>query len=403
VGNGQDGSAPEPGGGGVLVAIDGRSRPAAAVARVAAEVLRRFPSPGTAVLAARQRGGEVVLAPPEEAAPETSAPHAAPFPGGGVPGSESPLGALLREGDRRGAAALALVAAEERDGSADWLGLLLGPILEGAADFVSPAYRRGRAEGLLNTGVVYPLTRALYGWRLRQPMGEEAALSLPLARRLLLDPDWRRRPEDAGSDAWLVAKVLAAEAPACQAWLGAWPRPDGPPEEASQALARVLGPVFRVMEGQAERWQRVDGSLPLPSSGAAGILEEAPARLRLDRLEAAFRLGLRELEPVWGLVLPAATRLALRRLAAQERLALDDSLWARTVYDFAVAHYTRTVERRQLLLSMTPLYLGWVAGFLAETQDLTAGAVEARIESLCGAFEREKGYLISRWRWPDSF
>jgi hypothetical protein len=29
--------------------------------------------------------------------------------------------------------------------------------------------------------------------------------------------------------------------------------------------------------------------------------------------------------------------------------------------------------------------------------------VEQRIEALCLAYEAEKGYLISRWRWPDRF
>ena len=29
--------------------------------------------------------------------------------------------------------------------------------------------------------------------------------------------------------------------------------------------------------------------------------------------------------------------------------------------------------------------------------------VEERTERLCSAFETQKGYLISRWRWPDRF
>ena len=93
--------------------------------------------------------------------------------------------------------------------------------------------------------------------------------------------------------------------------------------------------------------------------------------------------------PVMDLVLPL--------------IATPDELWARIVYDFAVAHFAKTMERRQLLASMTPLYLGWVASFVAEVGALDGAAAEARIESLCAAFEREKRYLIARWRWPDTF
>lgn len=403
MGNGQPGEAAGMGGG-VLVAVEGRpgSDPAAAALRAEGALRARFPGREATALVAARGSPEVVLLPPAELAAAT-ARSGAPLPLA-APGVESPLRALLREGDRRGAAALALVSAEPHDESADWLGLLLGPVLESGCDFVSPAYRRHRAEGVLNTGVVYPLTRALYGRRLRQPLGDEAALSGPLAGRLLRDPDWRRDPASAGSDAWLVAKVLAEGARVGEAWLGAWSRPEGPPEDPSQTVTLVLGRVFREMERQAGRWQRIEGSEPVPTFGASGLLEEAPPRVRVEPLAAAFRLGQRELEPVWGPVLSPPTLLALRRLAADEATPrLGDSLWARIVFDFAVGHYARSVERRQLLRSLTPLYLGWVAGFVEETQSLSHEAVEARIESLCLAFEREKRYLISRWRWPDAF
>ena len=102
---------------------------------------------------------------------------------------------------------------------------------------------------------------------------------------------------------------------------------------------------------------------------------------------------------------PPATRLALRRIGANQAhgLRVDDGLWARIVYDFAVAWYTHTVDRGQLLAAMTPLYLGWVAGFVNDVLGLDVAATEARVEVLCTAFEAEKPYLIRRWRWPDSF
>jgi hypothetical protein len=159
------------------------------------------------------------------------------------------------------------------------------------------------------------------------------------------------------------------------------------------------------MERRADRWQRIDGSNPVASFGEPGVLADEPVRVEVAELAAKFRLGLRELDGIWGLVLPPVTRLALQRAAAAAShiLRLDDALWARVVYDFAVAHYTRAMERGQLLRSMTPLYLGWVAGFVNDVRGLDGAGTEARIEALCAAFEREKRYLIGRWRWPDSF
>jgi glucosylglycerate synthase len=132
---------------------------------------------------------------------------------------------------------------------------------------------------------------------------------------------------------------------------------------------------------------------------------DGPAGVDIAPLVDRLRLGLRELDGIWGLVLPPASRFALRRAAtaAPASVRIDDALWARVVYDFAVAHSTRAVERTQLLRSMTPLYLGWVAGFVNEVGALDGPATEARVEQLCLAFEQEKRYLIGRWRWPDNF
>lgn len=73
------------------------------------------------------------------------------------------------------------------------------------------------------------------------------------------------------------------------------------------------------------------------------------------------------------------------------------------VYDFAVGWRVKAVDRAQLLRSMTPLYLGWVASYVNEVAPLDAAGAAERIEALCEVFEAEKPYLISRWRWPDRF
>lgn len=390
----------------ILVALEAGERGAATASAAAIRTRLASGLPGcTATVLVATSGPEPVLVDPAES-PDAPPPRAVPtLAAGGIAGHLSALGAVLQEADRRGARAAALLSAGEHDEGVDWLGLLLEPILDAGFDYVCPTYRRGKLDGMLNTAIVYPLTRALFGRRLRQPAGGEAALSLRLARALLAEPVWRRDPAYAGSDAWLVASVLAGPFKACQAWLGRWPAGAGQAEDASHALARVVGPVFHEMERHAERWQRVEGSEPVPSFGDPGAVGGSRAEVDLRALEDGFRLGFRELVALWGLVLPPATLLALRRAAAAPagQARVGDTLWARIVYDFAVAHSIRTVERQLLLRSLTPLYLGWVAGFADDVRDLDGDGTEARVEALCGAFEREKPYAIARWRWPDGF
>ena len=394
--------------GSILVAVQGQPEQALATGRALAERLHaRFAPLEPVVLVGSQRGGVVTLVPPEPEAMRPPGPPAGLTPAasqGAIPASASPLGPLLREGVARGALALAIVAAEAHDPAIDWLERLLSPVVEGGFDFVCPAYLRHRTDGAINTGIVAPLIRTLYGQRLRQPLGIEAALSPTLARRLLDDEDWRRRPAEAGSDAWLLAKVLGSGARVAQAWLGAWPRPSSGPEDLGEVLIRALGLVFGEMERSAAQWQRTGPSRPVPTFGSGGF-EPGGERPDPARLFEAFTRGLRDLLPVWSLVLPPATLLELQRHAARpiEAGGLPDELWARAIFDFSVAHLTRRVERRQLLRSLAPLYLGWLAGLARDAVTLDEPGFEARVEATASAFEREKRYLIARWRWPDEF
>lgn len=400
--------APEAAGGPLAVAVDVRSVPdaAGAAARVARSLERHLPARPAEVRCACWVGGEVQLVDGGKG-PDPGSPAMPPISllRGGVPGPQSALAPLLREVDGLAAAAAVLLGGETHDEAADWPRALLAPILDDGFDLVCPAYLRHPLDGALNTGIVYPLTRSLYGWRLRQPLGGEAALSAGFARRLLSDVDWRRDPAAAGSDVWLVAKALAGGARVCQAWMGDWPDPASEPDDASHAIERVLGLVFREMERYAERWQRVEGSRPVAESGIAGRPGAAPPRPNVERLHAAFRLGHKELEPIWAMAVAPANLIALRHAASlpEARFRLDDRLWARVVFDFAVGHFAKVMERGHLLRAMTPLYLGWVAGFAAETRDLDPAAAERRVEALAAAFEEEKAYLVARWRWPDTF
>jgi hypothetical protein len=117
------------------------------------------------------------------------------------------------------------------------------------------------------------------------------------------------------------------------------------------------------------------------------------------------QLGCRNLHEVWGAVLPPATLLELTRLgrAAPEQFRLPDDLWARIVYDFALGHRLRVMNRDHLLRSLTPLYLGWAASFVREAQHTGLAEIEQRIERLCVAYEGQKPYVLPRWRWPDRF
>jgi hypothetical protein len=173
----------------------------------------------------------------------------------------------------------------------------------------------------------------------------------------------------------------------------------------SSLITQVLGPIFLDMERNAACWQRIRGSVPVPAVGAPVVAPLDAESVDVSQMVESFQLGNRELQEIWGLVLPPATLFELRKLLrlSVEQFHMPDELWVRIIFDFALAHHLQTISRDHLLKSVTPLYLGWVASYAKDLEASGGASVEYRLERLSLAYESVKPYLVSRWRWPDRF
>lgn len=326
-----------------------------------------------------------------------------------LPGVAGPLAALLAAGEALEASSCALVSADPREGAGEYLDDLLGPVLRDGYDLVWPLYRRHKFDGGLHVALACPFTRALFGTGLRQPITTELAFSRAAGQLLADDRELHEDATHAVSETLLAAHGVARSfrekgLVVGQAIVGSVPAsPSG--GDVSDVVARIAGLLFDEARRHAAGWQRVRGASEVPVIGAGAAIDGEPRQLDSAQMFDAFAQGYRELHRLWAAVLPPATLLALKRAAAQPAAAfrLDPSLWARIVYDFAVGHRIAAMERGQLLRSMAPLYLGWMASWVNAVRDAGADEVEERAEEVCLAFEAEKPYLISRWRWPDRF
>jgi hypothetical protein len=230
-------------------------------------------------------------------------------------------------------------------------------------------------------------------------------MSRRLLERLLTEEELRTDPSHAGRDVVLLSHGIGRDFRVCQAVLGPPPTPPTQGADVSDTLARAVGLLFHEAHRHAAAWQRIRGGTPIPILGHLPALDDDPRPIDVEPMRDTFVRGVRELQRLWGIVIAPQTLLALKRLAGQsgETFRMPDALWARIIYDFAVGYHASVIERGQLLRSMTPLYLGWMASFAGEIRDLDAERAEQRADALCRSFELEKPYLISRWRWPDRF
>lgn len=331
--------------------------------------------------------------------------HKLSTPLAGVPGKDEAVRATFSIAQKLGSKACALLDAGARGIPPEWIDLLARPVLERDFDFVASLYQRRKFEGAIHSGIVYPLARALYGRRIREPLGGDHAFSAKFIEHCAARDGWDAQTP-LSTDMWLAVQAISTGARICQASLGPRaPLAAEPAPDLSTTLSQVLAALFDGMDRNAAFWQRVRGSEAVPVFGPPPQVSREAVPLNLERMAESFRLGCRDLQEIWNLVLPPATLFEFKRLSRrpEEQFRMADDVWARAIYDFSLGYRLRVIDRGHLLAAFAPIYLGWLASYAAEMQHAGPRELEERLERLCMAFEAQKRYLISRWRWPDRF
>ena len=319
----------------------------------------------------------------------------------GIPGKGSAFRTIFEIARRLKAKACAVVDSDLRSITPEWIEMLIRPVLGEGYDYVAPYYLRHKYDGTITNSIMYPLTRALYGLRIRQPIGGDFGFSGRLAEHYLDQHVWESDVARFGIDIWMTTEAIASGARVCQSFLGAKiHNPKDPAADLATMLMQVLGAVFALMEAHHHAWLDLDGSNPVPLFGFPYEAGVEPVHVNVDRMLASFRQGLADLEPLWRQVLAGDVMEQVCSLQGvpDQDLRIPDELWAKIIYDAAVAYRARVMPREHLLKALTPLYLGRTATFVMDTQGLTSSEAESRVESLCESFEKQKPYLRERWK-----
>jgi glycosyltransferase involved in cell wall biosynthesis len=318
----------------------------------------------------------------------------------GIPGKGSAFRTIFETASLLHAKACAVVDSDLRSIAPEWVELLLRPVYEGNFDYVAPLYARHKFDGTITNSIVYPLTRALYGKRVRQPIGGDFGFSGELAKFYLTKDVWETDVARFGIDIWMTTLAIAEGYKVCQSYLGAKIHDaKDPGSDLGPMFTQVVSSVYGLMENYQHLWMKVKESQPVPTFGFHYEVGLEPVSVNVERMIGNFRLGVKDLMEIWRKLLFPETALWLESIAqlSDEAFSFPQDLWVRIIYDFAIAYHKGSVHRDHLLKSMIPLYLGRVASFIKENQKSSAEEVEEEIESLCQVFEEMKPYLVEHW------
>ncbi len=320
----------------------------------------------------------------------------------GIVGKGYNLRNLFQKAVELSAKAVIVLDADLKNITPQWIRNLCEPLFDDY-HFVAPLYVRHKYDGSFTNNLVYPMTRALYGRRVRQPVGGEVGFSGETAK-LYLDCDyWDENVGQFGVNLWMTTLAVKSPGAVIQSFMGKTKihRVRDFAADIARMFGQVVTTLFELMVRFDGYWTQVKWSRPTAVFGFGVGEVEVPPPVDIDTttLSAAMRSGM---EKNWDLYKQCIAEPNFNKL--EEVASLSDAdfefptnLWARILFDFAVAYRNAAVPRDKLVESLIPLYYAKTMSFVLDTEAMNTQQVEELVEDQCLQFEKAKPYLIERW------
>ena len=319
------------------------------------------------------------------------------------PGKGNNLRNLFEKVVELGARAVVVVDADVKSITPLWIRNLAEPLFKGFG-YVCPLYVRHKYESTLASTIAYPMTRSLYGRRVRQPTAGDFGFQGQLAEKFLQSPVWTDSTQNYGINIWMTTAAINARLPICQSFMGG-PKVHRTEDIFSQLTAlfhQVVSTIFDLMALHADFWRQVKWSKPTAIFGVSGEEVESPPVMGVNekRLHERFLRGFEDYLDLWQDIFDQSVihKLQEMRGLGLQQFSFPIQTWVNILFDAAVAyHQTPQGDRHTLLDALLPIYTGKVLAFVRKTERVSVQQAEELVENECMVFEETKPYLLSKW------
>jgi hypothetical protein len=321
----------------------------------------------------------------------------------GIPGKGSALRMILEAASFLKSKACLLFDADLRSITPDWVKSLADPVLIHGHDFVAPVYSRYKYDATITNNIAYNLTRALYGKRVRQPIGGDFGLSYTMVDYYYNCEHeiWMTDIAKFGIDIWMTTTAIVGGQSLCQAYLGTKIHDvKDPLENLGPMYRQVVYPIFELMEKNTGKWKKISSSHSIPTYGEPVMKEPEAFAVDLPGMVENFKERFGNLSALWEKIINPQSFAMLKGLIRKrkiEHFLMPTEDWAKIVYDFAATFHRWKKDRKNLVDIMRPLYYARVASFINRTKDMTTREAEEIIDLQARTFEDLKPYLLKIW------
>jgi glycosyltransferase involved in cell wall biosynthesis len=319
----------------------------------------------------------------------------------GAPGKGTALRAIFESAIELKAEVCVVCDSDLRSITPIWIKNLIDPVITKGYDFVAPLYNRHKYDGTITNNIIYTLFMAVFGKKIRQPIGGDFGLSPEICRFYAGEDVWETDIAKFGVDIWMTVSAVTNRFNICQTRLGRKIHDAKDPSESLGPMFRqVVGTIFRLMEENEDLWLQGCRTEEVPTFGRAPGGEPEPMEIDLETLVENYRTGLKHFGPLWKTIVSPGSYHVLKSIARlrPDKFLMPLDTWVTVLYDFAVGYRSWRKDRMKLINFMTPIYYGRIASFVNETRDMTSKEADETVQQKAELFVRKRGYLIRRWK-----
>lgn len=321
----------------------------------------------------------------------------------GMPGKGTSLRAVFEVATVLRAKAVAVVDSDLRSITPEWIKLLIEPVLDRTAGFVVPFYRRHKFDGTITNHIVYPMTRALYGVDVRQPIGGDFGFAPELAAFYMAEDVWDSDVVRFGIDIWMTTCAINEGFKVVQTYLGTKIHDaKDPAADLGPMFQQVISTLFYLMGKYERNWRRENPIQIIPLNNKKDQEPELePIPVSINKLHSEFVEGFNHFRPMYEKILNPENMAQLAHIHKKWESNQDEEiapeLWSKILYDFACLYQLWHRNRRRLVDIITPLYFGRTKSYCQRVMNLGTREAEAIVQDQAKVFEQNKPYLLQRF------
>ncbi|HHE76507.1 MAG TPA: hypothetical protein ENL27_00765 [Candidatus Parcubacteria bacterium] len=313
-------------------------------------------------------------------------------------GKGNGLRLFFSEIKKMGVIAAASIDADIRSLNPEWVKCLLTPLFK-SYDYVVPFYIRRKNDATITNHICYPLIYSLFGYDIRQPIGGDFGFSRKLVG-YWLNQRWSEDIRRYGIDIFMTVNAIKGGFKIGSVGLGEKVHKPSSPKLKSMFF-EVAASFFNFLRENKSLWLKENikiRKVRLLCDNRSNSQKNKKNNSLLNNCQKFEKIATSNFKDNYDKIINLFSREIVSSLEKNfpdgRLLKIDDSLWAKIVYE-SIYNYDNNKKRREVLAALESLYFARAASFCRETKGKSDKEAELLVKKQARYFFKERSYLIS--------